>query len=105
MQPFPPSGTARPSNTPAISPEEKAEPVQRPAPIAGDMLYGADEIAQFLFGDRRYRRRIYNLVERSAHNLTSENLFPHFRIGVNICARKTTLWQWITAQEQRNAKG
>ena len=28
------------------------------AGIAGDILYGADQIATFLFGDRKHRRRV-----------------------------------------------
>jgi hypothetical protein len=64
------------------------------APIAGDMLYGADAIATFLFGDRKHRRRVYNLVDG--------NGLPVFRIGVNICARKSVLLDWIAAQERGN---
>jgi hypothetical protein len=104
MQSPPPDGTAAPSNTDSSLAEEKAETIKRSAPMAGDILYGADEIAQHLFGDRRYRRRIYNLVERSVHNLSPGNLFPHFRIGASVCARKSTLRDWIAAQEERNAK-
>lgn len=65
----------------------------RAAPdIAGDILRGADEIAQFLFGSKTYRRRVYNLV---AHNQ-----LPIFRMGTSICARKSVLLQWIEAQER-----
>jgi hypothetical protein len=59
--------------------------------IAGDILYGADAIAVFLFGDRRHRRRVYNLVD--------SNRLPVFRVGVNICARKSVLLAWIESQE------
>ena len=59
--------------------------------IAGDILHGADAIAVFLFGDRRHRRRVYNLVD--------SNRLPVFRIGVNICARRSVLLEWISAQE------
>ena len=97
MQSSTPSATAAPAGTSGISAEEKAEPAKRSAPIAGDVLYGAEEIAEFLFGSRRYRRRIYNLVEG--------NHLPIFRIGANICARKSILSEWISAQEARNAKG
>jgi len=61
------------------------------AAIAGDILYGADAIAMFLFGERKHRRRVYNLV--------STNGLPVFRIGVNICARKSVLLGWIADQE------
>jgi hypothetical protein len=60
-------------------------------PIAGDILYGADEIALYLFGDPKHRRRVYNLVQG--------NGLPVFRVGVNICARKSVLLAWIAAQE------
>lgn len=40
---------------------------------AEDILYGADAVAEFLFSDRKYRRRVYNLVEG--------NGLPVFRIG------------------------
>jgi hypothetical protein len=43
--------------------------------IAGDMLYGAEAIAEFLFGDRKHRRRVYNLVDAKG--------LPVFRIGIN----------------------
>lgn len=65
--------------------------------IAGDMLHGADEIAVFLFGDQKQRRRVYNLVNR--------NGLPVFRIGVNICARKQVLLDWIATQERRSVGG
>ncbi len=63
-------------------------------PIAGDILYGAEEIAVFLFGERKHRRRVYNLVDG--------NGLPVFRIGVNICARKSVLLEWIMKQERGN---
>jgi hypothetical protein len=96
MQPSPPSGTAAPSDTPAGLAGERAEPIKRSAPIAGDILHGADEIAEFLFGDRKHRRRVYNLVDG--------NRLPIFRIGANICARRSILLEWISAQEKTNAK-
>lgn len=61
--------------------------------VASDMLYGADEIALFLFGDRKHRRRVYNLVQGDA--------LPTFRIGVSICARRSVLTGWIGDQESR----
>jgi hypothetical protein len=78
------------------SAEGGTEPVERTAPIAGDILYGADEIAEFLSGDRKHRRRVYNLVD-------SNNL-PIFRIGASICGRRSVLLHWIADQEQTNGK-
>jgi excisionase family DNA binding protein len=59
--------------------------------IAGDILYGADAIAAFLFGTKGGRRTVYNLVQNKQ--------LPHFRVGANICARKSVLLAWIEAQE------
>jgi hypothetical protein len=64
----------------------------QPGTIAGDLLYGADAIAEFLFGDAsKHRRRVYNLV--------ANNRLPAFRVGANICARKSVLLAWIAKQE------
>lgn len=39
----------------------------RPAPahdaLASDLLRGADEIAEFIFGDKAKRRRVFHLAE------------------------------------------
>jgi hypothetical protein len=64
--------------------------------VAGDILYGADEIAVFLFGDRKYRRRVYTRI--------ASNELPTFRIGANICARRSTLLEWIARQEAAASK-
>jgi hypothetical protein len=69
-------------------------PSARGAPIADDILYGAEEIASFLFGDRKFRRRVYSLVDG--------NELPVFRMGMNICGRKSVLLEWIAAQERAN---
>jgi hypothetical protein len=60
--------------------------------LAGDILYGADGIAEFLYGYSKLRRKVYNLVE-------TERL-PHFRLGAAICARKSVLLAWIEQQER-----
>lgn len=59
--------------------------------LAGDILYGADGIAAFLYGDGKLRRKVYNLVETAR--------LPHFRLGAAICARKSVLLSWIGNQE------
>ena len=65
--------------------------------LAGNILHGADANAEFLYGDRKSRRKVYHLVE-------SANL-PVFRLGINICARKSVLLEWIGRQEQDHAIG
>lgn len=56
-----------------------------------DLLYGADAIAEFLFGDKKYRRKVFYLVEHTK--------IPVFRIGARICGRRSTLLKWIGDQE------
>jgi hypothetical protein len=59
--------------------------------LAGDILYGGSAIAEFLYGDAKCRRKVYNLVERDR--------LPHFNLGAGLCARKSVLLQWIRMQE------
>jgi hypothetical protein len=65
----------------------------RPAKLAQDLLRGADEIADFLFGDARQRRKVYHLAETSR--------IPVFRLGSKLCARPSVLMAWIASQEGR----
>jgi hypothetical protein len=65
----------------------------RPAKLAEDLLRGADEIADFVFGDARQRRKVYHLAETSR--------IPVFRLGSNLCARPSVLMAWIASQEGR----
>jgi len=65
-------------------------------PLAGDILAGANEIAEFLFGDRKHRRKVYNLVETAR--------LPVFRLGANICARRSVLLAWIAEQEGQSGQ-
>jgi len=64
--------------------------------IDDDILQGAAQIARFLFGSESDRRRVYFLVESGA--------LPHFRLGGTICARKSTLIDWIENQEARSCQ-
>jgi len=63
--------------------------------FAKDLLRGAEEIAEYLYGDRRLRRKIYHLSATS-------NL-PIFKLGSVICMRKSVLHKWLEDQEQRHA--
>jgi hypothetical protein len=72
--------------------EFAAGPGQAGRSLAGDILYGADGIAEFLYGDRKLRRKVYNLVETAR--------LPHFRLGAAICARRSVLLAWIKTQEE-----
>jgi len=63
--------------------------------LADDLLRGADEIAAFMFGSARHRRKVYYLTGEASRGL------PHFKMGSLICARKSTLLRWIAEQEAR----
>ena len=51
--------------------------------LANDLLEGADEIAEFLYGDRKKRRKVYYLAQKRC--------LPFFKIGEMICARRSRL--------------
>ncbi|MCP3439809.1 DNA-binding protein [Bradyrhizobium sp. CCGUVB14] len=83
-----PSGSDRSLASPSTS---AASISSAHTPVASDILRGANEIAEFIYGRRSARRAVYHLVEK--------NRIPHFRIGTSICARKSVLLAWIAAQE------
>ncbi|WP_077962403.1 helix-turn-helix domain-containing protein [Ensifer adhaerens] len=57
--------------------------------VSADILKGAEEIAAFLGED-----------SRAIYYALSKGRLPHFRVGQNIRARKSTLLAWIAEQEQ-----
>jgi len=61
--------------------------------FAADILRGAEEIALYLFGDRKQRRKVYHLVATSR--------LPVFKLGSMICARRSVLRKWVEQQEER----
>jgi hypothetical protein len=73
-------------------------------PLASDVLEGAEEIAEFLFGDdpdpiaRRQRiRRVY----RWTSEVKPADRLPVFHVGQLLFARKSTLLSWIANRERR----
>lgn len=60
--------------------------------LAADILRGADAIARHLGFPRR---AIYHLVSKGG--------LPSFRLGETVCARKSTLANWIAEQERAAA--
>jgi hypothetical protein len=64
--------------------------------LASDLLHGAAQIANFMFGDPSERRRVYYLSEEAR----GANRLPCFRLGHIVCARKSTLMRWITEHER-----
>jgi len=63
--------------------------------FAADLLRGAGAIAEFLFGDAGERRKVYHLSETS-------NL-PVFKLGALLCARRSTLLEWVADQERKRS--
>ena len=61
--------------------------------LADDLLRGADDIALFVFGDVKQRRKVYYYASEAKVRM------PTFRMGNVICARKTKLIEWIEHQE------
>ncbi len=61
--------------------------------LSDDLLFGADTIAEFLFGDRGKRRQIYHLSQSGQ--------LPVFKLGATVCARKSRLLHWIDQAETR----
>lgn len=68
-------------------------PTETKEELADDLLEGADEIAEFIFGKRGGRRKVYYLAETSR--------LPVFRLGAQLCARRSVLLRWISGQESR----
>jgi len=64
-----------------------------PSVKSEDMIRGAAAIAECMFGDRRYRRRVYHLVQTSR--------IPIARVGSTLCLRPSTYQEWIEGQEAR----
>jgi hypothetical protein len=59
---------------------------------AGEQIIrGADAIAEYIFGDRGSRRKIYYLAECSK--------LPIFRLGSTLCLRPSAYKNWIESQE------
>ncbi|MGD0188124.1 MAG: DNA-binding protein [Roseiarcus sp.] len=60
-----------------------------------DLLRGAEAIAEFLYGDVKFRRAVYHLAATSN--------VPTFKLGAMLCARKSVLLKFIESQEGRHA--
>lgn len=69
--------------------------------IASDLIVGAAALARFVYGsdDERYQRRIYYLTSAAC-----KRPLPHFRLGNQIAARRSTLLAWIEEQEGRHGR-
>jgi hypothetical protein len=65
--------------------------------VHDDILRGAGPIAAFVFGDPQERRKVYHLADRKQ--------LPVVRLGAILCARKSTLLEWISQQERQALQG
>jgi hypothetical protein len=68
-------------------------PNDPPHELADDLLRGADEIAEFIFGNRNDRRKVYYLAECTR--------LPVFRLWSMLCGRRSVILAWIKGQETR----
>ncbi len=84
LEPYAPSSAGG-----EIEPSDGGRP--RSFDLADDLLRGAERIAEFVYGDRRHRRKIYHLVQTKR--------LPVFHLGSTLCARRSTLIAWIEDQE------
>ena len=73
--------------------EPNPVPNEQTQPLAEDILRGADAIAEFIFGERASRRKVYYFAECTR--------IPIFRLGSVLCARRSVLLKWIQSQEER----
>ncbi len=62
------------------------------SPLGDDLLIGAEAIAEYLFGDPKFRRRVYHLVRKGE--------LPTFKYGDMLCARRSTLLKDVAHREQ-----
>jgi hypothetical protein len=79
----------------STSPIALATGLEAEPALADDLLRGAQEIAEFMFGDRTERRQVYHL----ASEVRAEDRLPVFRLGAILCARKSTLLAWVAKRE------
>ncbi len=84
-------GSLLDSDLGGIGPKGSSRKLPLDLDAKGDLLRGADAIADFVYGDPALRRRIYHLAERKQ--------LPVFRLGAVLCARRSVLLRWIAAQE------
>jgi predicted kinase len=62
-----------------------------------DLLKGADQISDFMFGTPEERRQVYHLVDH--HDL------PVVKMGKKLYARKQSLLDWIEERERKVDRG
>jgi hypothetical protein len=74
-----------------------------PVSLASDLLHGAQDIAEFLYGTPSNSREAVSNQRRVYHAIEKHH-FPAFKLGGVICARKSTILKWIEAKEHVNKR-
>jgi hypothetical protein len=70
-------------------------PIEKPLDQSAEAaIRGAEAIAEFMFGDRSHRRKVYYLAECSK--------IPIYRLGSTLCLRPSAYNSWIKEQETRS---
>lgn len=83
------------STAPACpAPVAQIAPPPAPLQLADDLLQGANSIAKFM-----------GVTRRQAYHFVADGRIPTFRIGAIICARKSTILNWIAQQEAAQGGG
>ena len=72
--------------------------------FSDDLLQGAGEIAEFLFGTKEKRRKVYHLQSKPKNKQNkpqkqNKPRLPLFYLGSMICGRKSTLLDYVRNQE------
>ena len=82
---------------------EQEAPVPQAAALGGDLLIGAEAIAEFVFGDKTKRRQVYWAAETGAlpiFKLNPKQKNPEHRSKAMLWARRSTLLQHIEQRDQ-----
>lgn len=74
---------------------DQSGPNEKPSPPFEKPIRGAEAIAEYIFGTRTSRRKVYYLVEKTR--------IPIFRLGSTLCMRPSAYKRWIETQEERAA--
>lgn len=64
-----------------------------------DRLFGAEAIAEYVYGDRAKVRKVYNLRQRSR----PPHRFPIYRLNGELVALRSEIDAWFDAQRLKDA--
>ncbi|WP_249142366.1 DNA-binding protein [Bradyrhizobium sp. AUGA SZCCT0160] len=61
-----------------------------------DLLKGADQISDFMFGTKEERRQVYHLADH--------HCLPVIKMGKKLYARRSSLVQWLADREGKASR-